>query len=863
MRTASRGLLRTLFGVVGAGVLGTGLLISTAQTAGATPPAAFTANNVTGANHHVVGDLSGTPTSTPATGAYAPCFNGKPTAVDCNIYPNKNAVWLNSGPGTLAAGTYFFAVLVPGGQQTPNDDSAKNLSYNSSFTTGGTWTNREFTVSATGAVTYTGTHGFDTTDNRLQLMPYATTTNNGGEYDMAICTVPSSPTSGSGAPGVTPSQCKYDNFKVRVATPTKATPTLTTTAGTPVTLGMAIHDTATLSGGRTTPTGTITFALFKTSCTAPVATFTTTGVSVSGTGTYQSTSFTPTSAGTYLWAASYSGDTHNNPATSPCGAADESVVVSPPKTTTKATPKLTTTAGVSAVLGTPIHDTATLSGGRTPTGTITFHVYGTTMCKEAVATFTTPGVAVTGTGKYTSATALPTVAGTYYWTASYSGDTHNSPVTSPCGARDESVLVKTSQSGTPTPILTTQASGPVTVGDAIHDTATLSGGQTPTGTISFKLYSTTTCKTLVTTLSALAPVTGDGAYRSATFVPATAGTYYWTASYSGDTFNNPATSPCGAATESSTVTRVTPKLTTTAGSEVTLGTAIHDTATLSGGHTPTGTITFGLFSTASCDTAVATFSTSGATVTGNSNYTSASFTPTKAGTYYWTARYSGDTNNGAVTSPCGATHESVTVMTKPSTPKVHLVVVKSSTPSSGSKVAPTTKVTYTLTLSDTGTKTATDVTMTDTVPTGTTYVTASATCAGGATCKVTESGGKITWTGIDVPAGGSVKVTFQVTVNSTDSNGEVITNFAVFTNEGTPTCTTPTCKTNNVTLIVQVTTTHHTPSPPSRITAATTVHTGEPWAGSLWAELLILSIGIALIGRGGWMRRRQRMETRR
>jgi hypothetical protein len=57
------------------------------------------------------------------------CKNGNPT-VNCNIYDGKQYVWLNGGPSVayVGDGNYFFAVLVPGGQNDPNDGGANNLS---------------------------------------------------------------------------------------------------------------------------------------------------------------------------------------------------------------------------------------------------------------------------------------------------------------------------------------------------------------------------------------------------------------------------------------------------------------------------------------------------------------------------------------------------------------------------------------------------------------------------------------------------------------------------------------------------------------------------------------------------------------
>ena len=102
-------------------------------------------------------------------------------------------------------------------------------------------------------------------------------------------------------------------------------------------------------------------------------------------------------------------------------------------------------------------------------------------------------------------------------------------------------------------------------------------------------------------------------------------------------------------------------LTTQASAAAQLGGLIHDTATLSGGVAPTGTITFSSFgpNDATC-TAVPAF-TSIVTVAGNGSYTSANFTPSVAGTYRWVATYSGDANNVASATACNDANESVTV----------------------------------------------------------------------------------------------------------------------------------------------------------------------------------------------------------
>ena len=570
MRGRLRRALPNLFGALGSAVLVVGTVFVALAPIASANTSAYTANDYFGATHTITGNLSGQANQNPTTGAFAPCKNGTSTSVNCNIYSNKNGVWLNSGPAaaTLGTGRYFFVVLVPSTQATPNDSTSntKNLS----FQAGDPWTNREFTVT-NGTVTYPGTHARDTTNTRIQLMPYANTTNTGGEYVLDLCRVPNPLLirTGTGAPGASSSACKKDNFKV--ATPTLTTPTLTTTASGTVAVGTAIHDTATLSGG-SAPTGTITFSLFSTSsCTTPVTAFgtagtgSTAGVAVNGDNTYASATFTPTVAGTYYWTAAYSGDTKNRAVGETCGATHESSVVN------KVTPALSTTASGPVTVGTAIFDTAHLTGGYDPTGTITFSLFSTSSCKTAVAAFgstgVTPGVGVTGAGTYRSAAYTTTAVGTYYWVASYSGDPNNNGVTGTCNAPTESSKVNKAS-----PTLPTTASGPVTVGSNIHDTATLSGGYDPTGTITFTLYRTSSCKTQVT--SSHVSVTGNGRYASGTVTTTAAGTYYWVASYSGDANNTAVTSPCNSATESSKVNKASPTLVTHASGPVKVGSPI-------------------------------------------------------------------------------------------------------------------------------------------------------------------------------------------------------------------------------------------------------------------------------------------------
>ena len=182
------------------------------RAAGLTTILAVTALAVAGLALGVSGAVSTThnPGFSDSTGRIdEACLNGN--GVDCNIYVDKRDVWLSGLPvgSALGAGTYFFAVLSPGGQPAPNDGGTNNsngalANLSDDFDA---YTNRTFTVDGSGNITsYGGTHDRD--GNLLQLFPYQDTPNNGGVYILAVCSL------ANGVP-VAPRDCKYDAFKVR------------------------------------------------------------------------------------------------------------------------------------------------------------------------------------------------------------------------------------------------------------------------------------------------------------------------------------------------------------------------------------------------------------------------------------------------------------------------------------------------------------------------------------------------------------------------------------------------------------------------------------------------------------------------
>jgi hypothetical protein len=95
-------------------------------------------------------------------------------------------------------------------------------------------------------------------------------------------------------------------------------------------------------------------------------------------------------------------------------------------------PAIATTPSGSVPVGGSISDSATIIGGSSPTGSVVFELFG-----PGDTTCTTPIATRTGTvagGSASSGDVTATVAGTYNWVATYSGDPSNSAAVSHCGS---------------------------------------------------------------------------------------------------------------------------------------------------------------------------------------------------------------------------------------------------------------------------------------------------------------------------------------------------------------------------------------------------------------------------------------------
>ncbi len=254
----------------------------------------------------------------------------------------------------------------------------------------------------------------------------------------------------------------------------------------------------------------------------------------------------------------------------------ELVATGCPTITTQASPTSITVGTTVASVG----DTATFSGASiAPTGDVTFTLYSDSSCTSPVSGVSGSGVITTSSGSSTASYSqawTPSSTGTYYWVASYAGDSNNNGSTTACGADNEQLTVIARPKGSPT--ITTQASPTsITVGTtvaSVGDTATFSGASiAPTGDVTFTLYSDSSCTSPVSGVSGSGVITTSSGSSTASYsqawTPSSTGTYYWVASYAGDSNNNGFTTACGAANESvavsppPTIQIVVPPLTST------------------------------------------------------------------------------------------------------------------------------------------------------------------------------------------------------------------------------------------------------------------------------------------------------------
>jgi len=410
-------------------------------------------------------------------------------------------------------------------------------------------------------------------------------------------------------------------------------------SATKVNLSGTITVSGLLSGATTKPvaTGTVTYNVYSgASCSGTL--FLTAKVTLTK-GQPPSHTFTMSSAGTFTFQGSYSGDANNYPATSLC-----SVPVKVVGTSTILTTKLSKT---TIALGASVTDTPTLTGTNhgSATGTVTYDLFYGSACSAGIAQSQTLTIVTAGTLPDSNPFTINN-AGTYSLHAVYSGDSKNAGSTSSC----EGPL--TVNKLTPT-LGTTFSASSITVGGTVSDAATLTGDTTTAGgTVTYYLFGNGVCNG-ASIDSYTVTVTNGVVPNSRNFIITSVGSgkLSFTAIYSGDNNNAGTTSSCEGPIA---VKKASPTLSTTASSySITVGGSVTDTATLTGATSNAGgTVLFELWNDGSCGggggSVVQSFTV---TVTGGS-VPSVSFTINTSGSYSIGAFYSGDANNSSASSGC-------------------------------------------------------------------------------------------------------------------------------------------------------------------------------------------------------------------
>jgi len=242
-----------------------------------------------------------------------------------------------------------------------------------------------------------------------------------------------------------------------------------------------------------------------------------------------------------------------------------------------------------------------------------------------------------------------------------------------------------------------------------------------------------------------------------------------------------------------TVSKATPTVSTgvindqtgqAAASSVPVGTSLHDTAILNGGFPVTGvsgTVTYTLYPNSKCTAGTGTVVTVRNVGASNNVLGSASVTPVNTGTtalpYSFNAVYSGDSDNGAVTSMC----EQFTVLPAPhfTSGKLswthHLSLAKTSNAQSWTAIVAnsfTTSVNVVVRI----------------VGTSTTNPTISFDVTCGVTCVNTDAGGVNSTPGltpVSIAAGATLSFSFSQTISPSDLNNKFSFTATVYWTLGT------------------------------------------------------------------------------
>jgi hypothetical protein len=429
--------------------------------------------------------------------------------------------------------------------------------------------------------------------------------------------------------------CQYGQYGPYGACKTK--PTLRVLGPSTTQIGFSFVPQAVLELGDS-PTGSLTFRVFRPADTTCASAAYTSSVNVNGNGFYQYPPFAPFPLldliGRWRVTAVYGGDARNEPVATSCGAFAIDVT------------KRQSSVFLNQVFSARVGESATVTGSAflfQPTEQIVLRAYGPgdPSCsglprfeRRVAASFFTEPI-----GPFD-------VAGTWRLVASYPGDASNLPFTSLCSSYSLEVA-KAFASLEPVAMPgTTLVGQPLQVGARVL-------GFAPTGSLTIRLYgpSDPGCFSPVDVIDAT--VTGSGS-STAAFAPTSVGTWRFTVQYSGDVSNTSALSYCGARVF--TAEKATPAVSVAAAPVLaepddTLGA----TAVVRDGFRPTGTVELQLFGPGDPTCSGVPRYVEQVELRGSTARTAVGFQVPKRqlGTWNWAATYLGDESNVVAESGCG------------------------------------------------------------------------------------------------------------------------------------------------------------------------------------------------------------------
>ncbi len=453
------------------------------------------------------------------------------------------------------------------------------------------------------------------------------------------------------------------------------------TATTAITLGQSVYDYASITGVTGYPVGqklnvgdgdiAVVFEHLSPATGATWTTYSTKTLGAGDSGVW-SGKFTPDVAGAWKFRATYSGSGYYPSAAS--GNDEEPLTVGEQPeatvTTTLSLSSATPPALVSTItIGTSVFDHVTVTGtSGTPTGTVDFqyaHPGSDVNVEENWHTFGS-GISLTD-GKAVSGSFAPDAVGTWHFRAKYSGNDTYAAKTS--AATAEPLIVSATPQATVTTVLSQSPAAPpvlvswITKGASVYDHASVTGTSgTPTGLVNFQCAHPGSDLNVEENWHTFSPGTlTAGKAVSGSFTPDAVGTWYFRAKYLGDTTYGPATSVTTAeplvvfATPQATVTTIlslSPAAPPALVSSITRGTSVYDHASVIGtSGTPAGYVNF-QYAHPGSDVNVEenwhTFSADRSLTAGKA--VSGSFTPDADGTWYFRAKYFGDSTYGPATS---------------------------------------------------------------------------------------------------------------------------------------------------------------------------------------------------------------------